>query len=528
MIEIYDTTLRDGSQGEGISFSVRDKLRIARRLDEMGVHFIEGGWPGSNPKDIQFFAAAREELHLKNARLCAFGCTRRRSLPAAEDSLVLELADSGAPVVTIFGKSWQLHVREVLGVTDDENLEMIHDTVQFLRSRGLDVFYDAEHFFDGYKTDPGYARATLTAAAAGGAQRLILCDTNGGAMPWEVEAITATVSSEFPIRIGIHTHNDCELGVATALAGVRGGATQVQGTINGFGERTGNCNLVSIIANLRLKMDMECISDEQLMRLSELSAFVDEIANLPPNDRRPFVGKTAFAHKAGTHADAVRKNPRTCEHIDPTSIGNDRRVLVSELSGGSTIVLKASELGVDLGKKDPATRRIVENIARLEADGYVFEGAEATFELLLRREKGEGRRPFELERFRIFASKRRHDDEPITEAILKIVVNDQPIHVAAEGDGPVHALDRALRAALVPFYPQLERVRLTDYKVRVVDAKDATAAKVRVLVESTDGVATWSTIGVSTNIIEASWQALADSVEFALLAAARRAGTEAP
>ncbi|MFN3649039.1 MAG: citramalate synthase [Armatimonadota bacterium] len=517
MIELYDTTLRDGSQGEGVSFTVPDKLRVARRLDELGVHYIEGGWPGSNPKDIQFFEAARERLQLQHARLCAFGSTRRKGMRASEDSLVIQLAESGAPVVTIFGKSWLLHVREVLNVAPEENLEMIADTVRYLKSRGLEVIYDGEHFFDGYKDDAGYALATFEAAHLAGADVLVPCDTNGGTMPWEIARIIGHVREKFTGRIGIHTHNDCEMGVATAVAAVQAGATHVQGTMNGFGERTGNANLTSIIPVLKLKMGLDCISDEQLARLADTSALVDELANMPPDEHQPFVGRSAFAHKAGTHADAVRKNPRTCEHIDPTLVGNQRRILVSELSGGSTIVWKAEERGIQLDKKSPATRRILERVAALEAEGYVFEGAEASFELLVKKELGEYRKAFDLLRFRVNLSNRIIDPEPITEAVVKLSVNGEEMHVAADGDGPVHALDQALRKALLPFYPELRQVRLTDYKVRVVDAQEGTAAKVRVLVESADEHGSWSTVGVSTNIIKASWQALADSVEYALL-----------
>jgi 2-isopropylmalate synthase len=518
MVHLYDTTLRDGSQGEGVSFTVQDKLRVARRLDELGIHYIEGGWPGSNPKDIAFFEAARRELKLNRAKLCAFGSTRRKGINAATDPLILQLAESGAPVVTIFGKSWLLHVREVLGAEPCENLEMIADTIGYLKSCGLEAIYDAEHFFDGYKDDPDYAVQTLQAAAQVGADVLVLCDTNGGTMPWEIEAITARVKERFgDARIGIHTHNDCEMGVANAVAGVRGGAAHVQGTINGFGERTGNANLCSIIPVLKLKMGLECLSDEQLARLAETSAFVDELANMPPDEHQPFVGRAAFAHKAGTHADAVRKNPRTCEHIDPVLVGNRRRILVSELSGGSTIVWKAEEQGLDLDKKSPETRRILEKIARMEADGYVFEGADASFDLLVKKETGAYEKVFDLVGFRVIVEKRGHDEQPITEATLKISVDGQQQLTVAEGDGPVHALDGALRKALLHFYPELGSVRLTDFKVRVVDAQEGTAAKVRVLVESADEQGSWSTLGVSTNVIEASWQALADSVEYALL-----------
>lgn len=516
MIELYDTTLRDGSQGEGVSFTVQDKIRITRRLDEMGFHYIEGGWPGSNPKDVAYFEAARE-LKLKNAKICAFGSTRRKKMKASEDPLVVQLVEAGTPVVTIFGKSWLLHVREVLGATPDENLEMIRDTIAFLKASGREAIYDAEHFFDGYKDDPEYALATLKAAQAGGADIIVPCDTNGGTMPWEIAQVIAQVRETLgDTPIGIHTHNDCELGVANSIAAVQAGATHVQGTTNGLGERTGNANLTSIIPILKLKMGLDCISDEQLRKLSDLSAFVNELANMPPNEHQPWVGRSAFAHKAGTHADAVRKNPRTCEHIDPELVGNSRRILVSELSGGSTVVWKAEESGVELDKKSPVTRRILEKVARMEADGYVFEGAEASFDLLVKRETGQYRKVFDLVGFRVIVEKRGQDEEPITEATLKIRVNGHEELTVAEGDGPVHALDGAMRKALLRFYPELSDVRLTDFKVRVVDVKEGTAAKVRVLVEGADSHSSWSTIGVSTNVIEASWQALADSVEYAL------------
>lgn len=516
MIQLYDTTLRDGSQGEGVSFTVQDKLRVAQRLDQLGVHYIEGGWPGSNPKDIAFFEAARE-LKLARAKLCAFGSTRRKGMKAAEDPLILQLVDADTPVITIFGKSWMLHVTEVIGATAAENLEMIADTVGFLTSRGREVVYDAEHFFDGYKDDPEYALSTLKAAAGAGADIVVLCDTNGGTMPWEIAQIVRQVIEQLEVPVGIHTHNDCELGVANSIAAVQAGAVHVQGTMNGFGERTGNANLCSIIPILKLKMGLDCISDAELARLAEVSALVDEAANMPPDEHRPFVGRSAFAHKAGTHADAVRKNPRACEHMDPTLIGNRRRILVSELSGGSTIVWKAEDLGVNLQKKSPETRRILDKIARMEADGYVFEGAEASFDLLVKKETGAYQKLFDLVGFRVIVEKRGHDKEPITEATLKIEVNGRQMLTVAEGDGPVHALDGALRNALMHFYPELEDVRLTDFKVRVVDAAEGTAAKVRVLVEGADSHGSWSTIGVSTNVIEASWQALADSVEYALM-----------
>lgn len=521
MIEIYDTSLRDGAQAEGVSFSLEDKFRIARKLDELGFHYIEGGWPGSNLKDDQFFLRARE-LDLKRAKLAAFGCTRRPQRVPEDEPLLQQLLDSGAPVCTIFGKSWTLHVTEVLRTTLDENLAMIRDSVAFLKAHGREVIYDAEHFFDGYRADPAYAIETLRAAQEGGADRLVLCDTNGGSMPWEVEEITRGVRERIATPLGIHTHNDCELAVANSLAAIRAGAIHVQGTINGIGERTGNANLISIIANLQLKMGLDCLADADLERLAELSAFFDEIANLTPNERQPYVGRCAFAHKAGMHVDGVGKVTRSFEHVDPGRVGNTRRILVSELAGSSAIVLKGKEFGLDLSRRSPETREILDRIVRLESEGYVFEGAEASLELLMRRATGQYRKLFDLIGFRVIVEKRGADDHPITEATLKVAVDGETLLTVAEGDGPVHALDSAMCKALEHFYPELKSVRLTDFKVRVVNVKEGTAAKVRVLVESADERGTWSTIGVSTNIIEASWQALVDSIEYKLRRDERR------
>lgn len=516
MVHLYDTTLRDGSQGEGVSFSIHDKLRIAHKLDDLGVHYIEGGWPGANLKDDAFFQEARR-IVLKRARLVAFGCTRRAKVPADDEPLLRQLLDAETPVCAIFGKSWDLHVAEVLRVSREQNLAMIADSVAFLKAHGREVVYDAEHFFDGYKADPLYALATLSAAREAGADVLVLCDTNGGCLPSEIGAIVGRVVEAGSTPVGIHTHNDCEMGVANAIAGIQAGAVHVQGTINGYGERTGNANLCSIIPVLRLKLGRECISDEDLAKLTETAAFVDEVANMPPDEHRPFVGRSAFAHKAGMHVDGVSKNPMTFEHVDPRRVGNARRILVSELSGSSSIVAKAAECGVDLSRQSPETRTILDTLSRLEHDGYVFEGAEASFELLLKKAAGETRKLFDLLGFRVIVERRGHDEEPITEATLKIAVNGETCLTVAEGDGPVHALDRAMRDALERFYPELRHVRLTDFKVRVVNVKEGTAAKVRVLVESADDHASWSTIGVSTNVIEASWQAIADSVEYALV-----------
>jgi 2-isopropylmalate synthase len=518
VVTIYDCTLRDGAQGEGISFSLQDKLRIARKLDEIGIHYIEGGWPGSNPKDEAFFLEARH-LGLRRARLAAFSSTCRKGVPAAEDSNLRTLLDAETPVCTIFGKSWTLHVTEVLRASLDENLRMIRDTLRLLNDHGREVIYDAEHFFDGYKEDSAYALATLQAAADGGASLLVLCDTNGGTLPSEVTAIVTSIRSRLPVPVGIHTHNDCELGVANTVAAVQAGAVQVQGTMNGYGERTGNANLCSIVPVLKLKLGVDCLSTEDLARWTEASAFIDEIANMPPVEQRPFVGRSAFAHKAGMHVDAVAKNPRTFEHVDPQKVGNHRRVLVSELAGKTTVALKAAEFGIDLAKDAPEARKIAQQVARLEHEGYVFEDAEASLELLMRRLTPGYHRPFELHEFRTRVDKSGPEGAPQTEATLKLLVNGERTHTVADGDGPVHALDGATRKALEPFYPELRHVRLTDFKVRVVNVKEGTAAKVRVLVECADERESWSTLGVSENVIEASWLALADALEYALLRA---------
>jgi 2-isopropylmalate synthase len=522
-VTIYDTTLRDGAQGEGISFSLQDKLRIARKLDEIGVHYIEGGWPGSNPKDEAFFLEVRT-IGLKRTRLAAFASTARKGVPAEEDAGLRTLLAAETPVCTLVGKSWTLHVTEVLRTTLDENLRMIRDSFQLLSRHGREAIYDAEHFFDGYKADPEYALACLHAAADGGASLIVLCDTNGGSLPSEIAQIVTGVRGRLAVPIGIHTHNDCELGVANTVAGVQAGAVQVQGTMNGYGERTGNANLCSIVPVLKLKLKLDCITDEDLARWTEASAFIDEIANMPPLEQRPFVGRSAFAHKAGLHVDGVMKNSRTFEHVDPKKVGNHRRVLVSELAGKTTITLKAAEFGIELPKEAPETGKIAREVARLENEGYVFEDAEASLELLMRRMMPQYCRPFELHEFRTSVYKRGPAGEPQTEATLKLRVEGECTHTVADGDGPVHALDGAMRKALEPIYPELCHVRLTDFKVRVVNVKEGTAARVRVLVECADDRESWSTLGVSENVIEASWLALSDALEYALL----RAQTLAP
>ena len=512
-VDIYDTTLRDGSQGLGISFSVLDKLRIAERLDEFGVHFIEGGWPGSNPKDIEFFDEAKRKT-FKNARLAAFGATRRKGVTAETDDQVRLLIDAETPVVTIVGKTWLLHVKEVLQTTAEENLAMIEDTVRYLKSRGRFVIYDAEHTFDGYKDEPEYALATLQAAAKGGADVVVLCDTNGGSIPSEVAEITRRVSGSVTCTVGIHTHDDIGLGVANALAALEAGATHVQGTINGIGERTGNCNLVSVIPNLAFKFKRDSIPQESLAMLKEMSQFVDEIANMRPNPRNPWVGAAAFSHKGGQHVNAVQKLLRSYEHIDPALVGNSRHVLMSELAGKSNIIMKARELGFDVSKETPELSAMLKKVKTLENEGYEFEAADGSLALLIRHALRHEAKPFAVDAYHV--SMRSGVTSSICEATVKVVVGNEHAHTVAEGDGPVNALDGALRAALLKFYPDLASVRLTDYKVRIVNPSSGTAAVTRVLIESGDGTSSWTTIGVNPNIIEASLQALIDSLEYGL------------
>jgi 2-isopropylmalate synthase len=515
-VEIYDTTLRDGSQGEGINFSVADKLRIAERLDIFGVHYIEGGWPGSNPKDIEFFQQVRRR-HLKNAKVAAFGSTRRKNVPVQMDDQVLLLLAAETPVVTIYGKTWMLHVKEVLNTTPEENLAMITDTVRFLKEHNRMVIYDAEHAFDGYKENPAYALETWLAAEKGGADLVVLCDTNGGSLPGEVSQIFQDAQGKLRCRVGIHTHDDAGLGVANALAAVEAGSRHVQGTINGYGERTGNCNLTSVIPNLSLKMKLRSIPEGSLAKLRELSDFVDEIANIRHNPRQPWVGSAAFAHKGGTHVNAVQKVIHSYEHVDPALVGNTRRILISDLAGRSNIVLKARELGYDLQNDTPELKTILTRIKELEFQGYEFEAAEGSLALLIRKAIRHEHAPFKVDAYHV--SMRRDGQTSTCEATVKVRVGEKRAHTVADGDGPVNALDAALRAALVKFFPALENVRLTDYKVRILDSATGTAAKTRVLLQSTDGTEEWSTVGVSENIVEASVQALVDSIELALVKA---------
>ncbi len=514
-ILLYDTTLRDGGQAEGVSFSLPDKLRIASRLDALGIQYIEGGWPGSNPKDMAFFREIRR-CPLKQARIVAFGSTRRGGLRVEKDENVAALLAARTPSIAVFGKSWLLHVTDVLRVSPETNIIMIRETVSYLKSKGREIIYDAEHFFDGYRDDPRYAEATLRAAADAGADFLVLCDTNGGCLPEDIYSITKEISRQLPPALGIHAHNDGGLGVANSLAAVRAGAVMVQGTINGYGERTGNANLCTIVPNLVLKMKRPALSRRQLKKLGEVSRFVDEMANITPDTRAPFIGASAFAHKGGMHVDAVRKNPKTFEHIDPSSVGNRRRILVSELSGKSNVVLKAVEFGVDLGKETPETRRILEEVKRLGEQGYEFEGADASFRILIQKALHKHKTFFELEGFRVIVEKRK-DEPSVSEATIKIKVGGVSELSAGEGDGPVNALDNALRKVLRRFYPQINEVHLADFKVRDLDAAAGTAAKVRVLIQSRDKEGIWGTVGVSENVIEASWQALVDSVDYKLL-----------
>ena len=513
-VEIYDTTLRDGSQGEGINFSVADKLRIAEKLDAFGVHYIEGGWPGSNPKDLEFFQqAARRKW--KHARIAAFSMTRRKGVAVEGDPLMRQILEAETPVVTIVGKTWLLHVTEVLRAKPDENLAMIGDTIRYLKDHGKLVIYDAEHAFDGCADDPDYAVATWQAAEKAGANCIVLCDTNGGRLPSEVARITATAKGRLNTRLGIHTHNDIGLGVANAIAALDAGATQVQGTINGYGERTGNCNLISVIPVVHFKLKKRCVPPGSLAKLKELSQFVDEIANVRHDPRQPWVGETAFAHKGGMHVHAIDRVARSYEHITPEAVGNYRRVLVSDMSGRTNILLKAHELGFKLTPETPELKDITAKIKQLENEGYEYEAAEGSLALLIKRFLHHRELPFKVIGYHV--SIRQDAGTSVCQAVVKVRVGDEVEHRVAEGDGPVNALDGALRAALVRFFPRLKKVRLTDYKVRILDSATGTAAKTRVLIQSTDAQAEWGTVGVHDNIIEASLQALVDSMEYALV-----------
>jgi len=512
---IYDTTLRDGTQGEQVNFTAEEKLRVARRLDEFGIAYIEGGWPGSNPKDMRFFELARK-VKFTTARLAAFGSTRRAHTPCAECPNVQALLEAQTPVVTIFGKSWDLHVREILKISMKENLSMIGETVAWLKAKKKEVIYDAEHFFDGYRANPRYALQTIEAAFASGADLVVLCDTNGGTLPSEIARVVDEVASLIPReRLGIHAHNDGGLAVANSLAAVEKGVRMVQGTINGYGERCGNADLVPIMANLELKMAKRCLPEGALKELTRLSLFVGEIANITPLNSRPFVGRSAFAHKGGVHVHAVLKNPAAYEHLSPEVVGNKRRVLVSDLSGKSNIEYKAAEMGLSLGGDDAKSRRIVEEIKRMENEGYSFEAADGSLALIIRKATGEFEEPFYLECFRVINEKQGNEPSR-SQALIKVIVGKDAEITAAEGNGPINALDNALRKALVKFYPELARMHLTDFKVSILEGSEGTAAKVRVFIESRDDKDIWSTIGVSESVIEASWHALVDSIQYKL------------
>ncbi len=520
-ILIYDTTLRDGTQAEDFNLSLADKMKIALKLDRLGIDYIEGGWPGSNPKDAEFFNEIRNQP-LKHARIAAFGATRSPKRRADEDPNLNALVASGAPVITIFGKTWDVHVRDALRIGLDDNLVLIEESLRFLRPHVQELFYDAEHFFDGYKNNPQYALATLERAIAGGADCLVLCDTNGGTLPHEIPPIMAEVTglaerSGFAGVIGIHAHNDAECAVANSLVAVTSGARQVQGTMNGFGERCGNANLTSIMPALALKMGYTFHAAGQLERLTDTSRFVSEIANIAHNKYQPYVGMAAFAHKGGVHVSAVQRNPITYEHIQPETVGNSRRVLISDLAGRSNVLHKAEKFGLRLDPDDPVLTSILKRLKELENQGFQYEGAEASFELLMRRVMGAARQYFTLESFRVIDQKNDMDQPPQAEATIRLEVGGEAVHTAALGNGPVNALDNALRKALTRFYPCLEEMWLSDYKVRVLASDHGTGAGVRVLIESSDYNGQWSTVGVSHDIIEASWQALVDAVTYKLM-----------
>lgn len=518
-LEIYDTTLRDGAQAEDVSFSVEDKIRVAQQLDELGVQFIEGGWPGANPKDIEFFQRVKA-IPFQRATIVAFGSTRKASNSARKDKNLQALLESGTRTITLFGKSWSFQVTDALSISLAKNLELIEDSIHYLRSKDRRVFYDAEHFFDGYKANPEYALQTIRRAIAGGAERVILCDTNGGTMPWEIREICRVVKQECPVPLGIHAHNDSEMAVANSLVAVESGILQVQGTINGIGERCGNANLCSIIPNLQLKMRRPALG-KNLARLKDVSGFVTEIANLMPNKRQPYVGDAAFAHKGGVHIHAVLKNAATYEHIVPAEVGNRRRMLVSDYAGRSGLMEKVEAYGISLTKNHAKLQELVETLKERESQGYQFEGAEGSFELLMRKAVGSHRPSFQLLGFRVIVEKKQEHGMLLSEATVMVKVGEVIEHTAAVGAGPVNALDHALRKALEKFYPQLREVKLLDYKVRVLSANKGTESKVRVLIESGDHKDKWGTVGVSENIMEASWQALADSIEYKLLLADR-------
>lgn len=512
-IQIYDTTLRDGTQGEGFTLSGYDKIRVAQRLDELGVAFIEGGWPGSNPKDAEFFARARE-LEWENALITAFGSTCRAKSDPQDDANIQALLEAQTPACTLFGKTWTLHVTDVLLTTLDDNLRIIEQSIAYLRAAGRRVIYDAEHFFDGYKADPLYALETLKAAIRGGAETVVLCDTNGGTLPWELEKIIRAMKGTIEHPFGIHTHNDSECAMINALLAVREGAVQVQGTINGVGERCGNANLCSIMANLELKMGRRCLPEGNLRKLYELSHVVDEVANVTPNDHLPYVGKSAFAHKGGVHVAAMRRSEYSYQHVLPEQVGNKMRVVVSALSGRANILSKAEEHGVDVSGVTDVVG-VLNDVKELEARGFSFEAAEASVAMMLKRQQPNYQPLFELVDFLVNVE-HRQGRGIFAEAMVKVKVGNEVMHTAAEGNGPVNALDIALRKALTPHYPQIASFHLADYKVRILDGQDGTEAITRVLIDTRNTTRLWSTVGASANIIEASWQALVDAVEYGL------------
>jgi 2-isopropylmalate synthase len=513
-IEVYDTTLRDGAQREGISYSCNDKVRIAIKLDELGVTYIEGGWPGSNPKDIEFFERARD-ISWKFAKIAAFGSTCRVGGDPGDDANLKAMLEAQTPVCTVVGKSWSLHVSEVLRTNHEENLRLIQDSIAYLRSQGRYIIFDAEHFFDGYAADRLYAIETLQAALRGGAQTLVLCDTNGGALPWVVSSVTQTVRQQLSAPLGIHAHNDGECAVANSLAALTAGAVHVQGTINGYGERCGNANLCSVIPDAELKLSMTCLPDGNLSGLAEISHFVAEVANLAPDEHQAYVGKSAFAHKGGIHVAAMRRDVRSYQHVDPALVGNSPRVVVSELSGRGNLHSKAEQLGLEGAGEDQLVSDVLHQIKILEAQGFSFEAADATVAMLLKRQQPGYQPPFELIDFTVSVG-RRQGTGIFAEATVKVKVNGEVLHTAAEGNGPVNALDIALRKALTPIYPALSHYHLADYKVRILDGDNGTAATTRVLIDTHNGTKRWSTVGASSNIIEASWRALADAMEYGI------------
>jgi 2-isopropylmalate synthase len=515
-VKIYDTTLRDGTQAEDISFSVEDKLRITQKLDELGIHYIEGGWPGANPRDAQFYRDV-QKITLASAKIVAFGSTTRKGVAPEKDANIRALLDAKTEAVTIVGKSWDIHPLTAMNISLEENVELIIKSVAFLKKHVSEVIYDAEHFFDGFKGNKEYAISTIKAAEEAGADCIVLCDTNGGTLPFEITEIIREVKDSITTPLGIHIHNDSELAVANTIVAVKEGVSQVQGTINGHGERCGNANLCSIIPNLQLKLGIQCLAADRLTKLKEVSRFVSELANLPHNKHQPYVGDSAFAHKGGLHVSAIRKNPLTYEHIKPELVGNTQRILISDLSGESNVLAKADEFNIKLKKGDATTKDIVTALKELESQGYQFEGAEGSFELLIKKAVGRHKKFFDLLGFRVIVEKRGDDSPSFSEATIMVKVGDRVEHTAAEGNGPVNALDNALRKALEKFYPELAEVRLIDYKVRVLSAQEGTGANTRVLIESWDGNTKWGTVGVSENIIQASWLALVDSIDYKLL-----------